>query len=571
MLKVSAGFATAVGKREHNEDFVGLSTPDGESRVSHGLIVALADGVGGNAGGREAAEYAVRGLLSDYYATPETWEVSQSLDKVICAINRWVQSQASQRKELAGMASTLTVLVTRGRWYYFAHVGDTRLYLYRNQQLKQLTVDHVWEHPELQHVLTRAIGLDSHLVIDHGAGELQVGDVFLLVCDGVWGVLPRFDIEELLHRCAVQNTSVQPNDPQHTADLLIQSALLGASQDNVSAAVMRVDDLPDSDARDTLAEQRNLPVPSALHVGEKIDGLIVEAVLHQSANTCVYKVRDPNTERLYALKCLTLSRADDALECAAFAQEEWLTRRVVARFFAQYVPWPTRSYAYFLTTWHEGNTLAEKLSAHEHFTVPEVIAWSAKLARALGALHRRGVLHRDIKPENIHIGVDQELRVLDLGIAVSGANPDRGASNARAGTQSYLAPELFEDATPNTQTDLYSVGVTIYHLLTRKFPYGEIEPFQRPKFGEPTALTRYRPEIPHWLENLVLKSVAKDPSQRFETAEELLVTIERGALHPVTAPAAEPLSTRTSLTAWRWIATLSLLGNLIVLLWAFVR
>ena len=84
----------------------------------------------------------------------------------------------------------------------------------------------------------------------------------------------------------------------------------------------------------------------------------------------------------------------------------------------------------------------------------------------------------------------------------------------------------------------------LYHLLTRKYPYGEIEPFQRPKFGDPVAPTRYRPEIPGWLESVLLKAVAKDPAKRFETAEEFIVALERGAQRPLARPQATPLALR---------------------------
>src|SRR4051794_26294265 len=159
-LAISAGHATLTGLRQRNEDFVGMVTPNEPELSTKGLIAAIADGVSGNEGGREASEYSVRGLLADYYATPDTWPVTQSLDRVIKATNSWVQKQGSIRPELAGMATTLTAVVLRGRSYYFSHVGDTRLYLLRNGVLTCLTTDHVWDRPEMRHVLTRAIGLD---------------------------------------------------------------------------------------------------------------------------------------------------------------------------------------------------------------------------------------------------------------------------------------------------------------------------------------------------------------------------------------------------------------------------
>ena len=114
--------------------------------------------------------------------------------------------------------------------------------------------------------------------------------------------------------------------------------------------------------------------------------------------------------------------------------------------------------------------------------------------------------------------------------------------------------------------DLYAAGVTLYHLLTRKYPYGEIEPFQHPKFGEPVVPTRFRPDIPGWLENVLLKSVSKDPRQRFETAEEFLLALERGANRPVSRPRVTPLAMRNPVLTWRIIAGVSLALNLVLLM-----
>ena len=106
--------------------------------------------------------------------------------------------------------------------------------------------------------------------------------------------------------------------------------------------------------------------------------------------------------------------------------------------------------------------------------------------------------------------------------------------------------------------------MTLYHLLTRRYPYGEVEPFQRPRFGDPVPPTRYRPDIPQWLENIVLKAVAHDPKLRFETAEEMLLALEAGEHKLVQSPRRTPLAGRDPLLMWQWIAVLSLLANVLL-------
>jgi len=102
-------------------------------------------------------------------------------------------------------------------------------------------------------------------------------------------------------------------------------------------------------------------------------------------------------------------------------------------------------------------------------------------------------------------------------------------------------------------------------MLTRRYPYGEIEPFQTPRFGDPIPPTRYRPEIPSWLENIILKAVARKPEARFETAEEMLLALEHGELRPIHAPVRTPLIARSRLAKWQWVAIFSMIVNFLLI------
>ena len=136
-----------------------------------------------------------------------------------------------------------------------------------------------------------------------------------------------------------------------------------------------------------------------------------------------------------------------------------------------------------------------------------------------------------------------------------------------------MAPELFgpRPAAADEQTDLYAVGVTLYQLLTRKYPYGEIEPFQTPRFGDPVPPTRYRPDIPDWLEAVLLKAVAREPKARFETAEEFLLALERGARRPLSVPRKSPLLKRDPQLGLKLLAVSSLVLNVFLLFLLLAR
>ncbi len=556
-LQVAIGYSSLTGPRERNEDFCGVATPEGLELENKGVIAAVADGIGGHKGGREAAEYTVRGLLADYFATPDTWGVPRAIETVTTALNRWVIAEGSRNAELAGMATTLSAIVLRGRRFYTAHIGDSRIYRLQEGRLQQLTVDHIWEHPELNNVLSRAIGLDPRLLLDFSDGELAPDDRFLLVSDGVWGVLPDALMAEVL---------LDHPEPQAAAAALTSLAIAQGGHDNASAVVVDVLALPPANLRDSLEGAASLPLPPRLKVGHELDGLRVEDILHDSRETLLYRVSNPRNGQQLVLKTLQPDMSGDPAATAALLMEEWRARRVVSPFFPQVVPAEQRSCLYYLMTWHAGATLQARLDGDQHFPVGEVVRLGVALLKAIGALHRLDIVHRDIKTDNIHLGQDGVLRVLDLGVAVSLAERRPGEPIGRVGTPSYMAPELFDNPEPEFGHDLYAAGVTLYHLLTRKYPYGEIEPFQTPKFGEPARPTRWRPEIPGWLENILLKAVAREAKDRFETAEEFVLALERGATRPLAAPGRQPLIQRNPLQFWMAVAGVSVAINLVLLL-----
>lgn len=561
-LTVDVGHASLPGPRPRNEDYCAAVTPEGMELDNKGLIAAVADGVGGHANGREAAEYCVRSLLADYYATPPTLGVAQALDKIILALNGWLHAHSRRAREAAGMATTLSAIVLRGRRYVIAHVGDSRIYRLRDRDLRQLTTDHVWAHPELKNVLSRAVGLDERLSVDYADGELSAGDTFLLASDGVWSTLRDARLAKLLAGEAA---------PEELAASIVMEATQAGAQDNCTALVLRVVQLPRDTLRDSIAHVGTLPLPPQLKPGDALDGLEVVEVLHQSRLTLLYRVRATDSGQDFVLKTLRPTASD--ADAAALAYEEWLGRRVVSPDFPQVVAWPTRAHLYYLMSWHEGASLARHLQQGRRFTPVEAADLATRVLKALTVLHRLGIIHRDIKPENVHLGADGRLRLLDLGVAAADGHEGTetfGEIN-NPGTPSYMAPELHAGGTASEASDLYAIGVTLYQLLTRKYPYGEIEPFQHPKFGDPVPPTRYRPDIPEWLESIILKAVAREPEARFETAEEFLLALDHGAQRPLRVARSTPLLQRDPQFALKLLAVGSVVLNLLLLFVLLMR
>ncbi|WJD71804.1 bifunctional protein-serine/threonine kinase/phosphatase [Pseudomonas asiatica] len=549
-LQLNFAQASATGPREENQDALRLVTPAPELAASKGYLFALADGVSQCADGGLAARASLQALALDYYATPATWSVAQALDRLLLAQNRWLRAQGSGQPLL----TTLSALVLRGRRFTLAHVGDCRVYRWHAGRLQCLSEDHVWDQPGMQHVLKRALGLDQHLLVDYLEGELQPGESFLLLSDGVWASLGDQHIQAVLRE--------QP-DLQLAVDTLVASAHLNGSQDNASALLVQVEQLGTANLGDTLAQLQQWPVPGPLREGQVIDGWQAEKLLSQSRQSLLYRVRDAQGHA-WLLKTLPAAREQELGAAQGLLLEEWFLRRVAGRHFPELHTASQRQHLYYVMREYPGQSLAALLAEHGPLPMPQWLELARQLLQAVGVLHRRNLLHRDIKPENLHLGSDGQLRLLDFGLAYCpGLSED--PLHELPGTPSYIAPEAFDGQPPSPRQDLYAVGVTLYHLLTGHYPYGEVEAFQRPRFGQPVNAARYRPDLPEWLQHNLQQALAADPAQRFETAEHWLLLLERGDRQELPSRP-RPLLEREPLKVWRTLALLSLLFNLILLL-----
>src|SRR6201999_1603632 len=141
-----------------------------------------------------------------------------------------------------------------------------------------------------------------------------------------------------------------------------------------------------------------------------------------------------------------------------------------------------------------------------------------------------------------------QVRVLDLGVAVTRRREDR-ASSQPAGTPAYINPEQWNGAAPNERSDLFAAGVTLFHVLTGALRYGEVHPYQSARYErDPVSATQLRPDVPRWIDHWLARAYTGRESERYETADEMLLTLERaaqsGSLPP---PEPQPLIRRGKL------------------------
>lgn len=557
--EILAGLWTERGPRPANEDYAGFYPGTEAERARWGAVAAIADGVGGAKGGRVAAELAVRTFIDGYLGQPDILGVRHSAARCLAAINRWINTQARADARYSGMACTLSALILRGRHAHLVHVGDTRIYRLREGRLQQLTTDHNAGKPGLAHVLTRAVGAEDEVRVDYAVEPALAHDRFLLCTDGVHGALGEKRIAALLSERAA---------PEQTARDLVVAALQAQAHDNCTAIVVDLLSLPAPTALD-LEQDSSHPIIAPPASGEVIDGFELGPILADGIYSRVFKARDRIGERDVVIKFPKEATAGEAVFRQAFIREAWVASRVRSPWVGEVIDpgLDRQTCLYTAVPFYPGETLERRLHRRPPLGFAEGLEIAIKLGKAVHALHRAGVIHRDIKPDNVILGPGGSLRLIDLGVARLPHAEDFPPAHA-PGTPSYMAPELLGGAVGDERTDQYALGVTIYRALSGgAYPFGEIEPFSKPRFGKATPLSRHRPDLPAWLERALARATAPAPEARFADVLELVQELEHGlASGAPLRPPPGPLYERDPLLVWQALATL--LAALLLLSWA---
>ena len=547
-LVVAAGFASLTGPREENQDFAGLYLGTALERARHGIVAGLADGVSGGKAGRVAAELAVRALIEGYYAVPDTLGPARAMQAPLGAYNRWLHAQG-RGDVMTDSATTLTALALRGRSAHLVHVGDSRAWRFADGRLTCLTRDHVRPEPDLRHVLIRAIGIEDGLRLDHAALELALHDRLLLTSDGVHGVLGDKRIAAILAEGASADA---------TAQALTEAALAAGGKDNATALVIDVVRLPEPDHDGILAGLSGLPVIDPPKPSESIDGFRVERVLSEGRYAILLIGEDGESGARVVLKFPRKNALSERAMRLAFAREILLAQRVASPFVAAaHAVRPDRQTAlYGVQPLLTGETMAQRLERGlPSLTV--ALEQAIRLTRGVAALHRLEVVHRDIKPENVMLTADAQhdggLKLIDLGVARLPRVEDFHGDEI-PGTPGYMPPEQFDGHAGDALTDQFALGVTLYRWFTGHWPYGEQEAFQRPRFGKASPPSRYRPEIPSWLDDAILTAIQPARQARFSDVIELLRALENGGSLRRRPKRAAPLIERNPVLFWQSVS-----------------
>ena len=547
--RASIGFHSATGPRPRNEDFAGAVLGSRLPAERRDMAAAIADGIGSAKGGRVAAETAVRGFLDGFWEVPETMEVRRAAARILNSLNAWINAQGRQDANLVGMGCTFTALVLRGRHAHVLHVGDTRAYRLSGDRLLRLTTDHVRDDRGKSPVLTRALGIEAELRLDYTSHPVALHDRFLLCTDGVHGSLVDEAIADILR---VRSA------PEDTSRALVQAALEAGSTDNCTALVLDVVALPTARSADlgsAIMRLKLIPVPQ---VGDTVDGFVLNVLVSDGRYSRLFGAFDEVDGGTVVLKFPKPQVAAVATYHAAFVREAWVGTRVTSPWVGHVIELPPgrQTCLYAVMPLYTGELLETRLARAPGVGLEEGRGIAIRLAHAVAALHRAGIIHRDIKPDNVMLEAGLSLKLLDLGVVRLPGLEDFSPEDI-PGTTAYMAPEMFKGEAGNAATDIYALGVTLFRSFTGAFPYGNPDATSAPGLQRPRDFSALRPDLPAWLQAALGRAIALDPAERFADMAELAGEFEAGPSYaPLPARRPPTLYERAPVRFWQGVAVL---------------
>lgn len=530
-MRLSSGQYTSKGVKRINQDFHGAMIPGGQLLDIKGAVFALADGISSSDVSQIASETAVKCFLSDYYCTSEAWSVQTSGRKVIESANGWLVAQ-TQRTDYRfnkekGYVCTFSTLVLKGATAHLFHVGDSRIYRLRSDGMETLTNDHrVWVSND-ESYLSRALGIDLALDVDYHTYALAEGDTFLLCTDGVYEFVEASDISAALSEC--------PQNLDKAAETIVNKAIQNGSNDNLTLQIVRIDQLNQSVDRVLKQQVDDLKLPPYLEPREIIDGYRVVRELHSTSRSHVYLVEDSEDNTQSVMKIPSIDLRDDTHYLERFLMEEWVARRINnAHVMKAGLQSRKRNYLYTIMEYIHGQTLAQWIIDNPKPDLETVRKIIEQIASGLQAMHRKEILHQDLRPENIMIEPSGTVRIIDFGsVRVAGIEETNQNIDSPdlPGTALYMAPEYFIGEVISTRSDLFSLAVICYHILSGRFPYDTNVAKSTTKAAQnrlnyQSVLDDER-EIPAWINETLRKALQPNPYKRYPEISEFIFDLRK--------------------------------------------
>lgn len=559
-LQINSSHCSIAGVKPQNEDSCGIVVPDPPLLTTKGIAAVVADGMSASDDGKQASEGCVKSFLSDYFSTPETWSVKNSGQKILSALNRWLHGQGQrQYQSNKGMVTTLSALVFKSNTAYIFHVGDTRIYRLRGNDLEQLTNDHRFVVSEEKSYLSRALGIELHVDIDYKTLAIEVGDTFIQLTDGVY---------EFVTDNVIKETILKNKDLKLAAQEIVTIAEKNKSDDNLTCQIVQITNLPSENESEFYEKLTELPFPPPLEPGLILDGYKVIRHLFSNKRTEVYLVQDIDSNENVVMKAPSVNYQDDPEYINQFLHEEWAGKRINNPHVLKVLDIKRKRTAlYYITEYIEGCSLRQWIDDNPRPSLSLVRNFSKQIERGLRAFHRLEMIHQDLKPENILIDKNETLKIIDFGSAKIAGIEEIYLPievNNILGTINYTAPEYHIGTPGSNRSDIFSLGVIIYEMLSGHLPYGKEMSVKNIKRVKYTSIKRYNPEIPAWVDKAIEKAVNINPENRFSILSEFTYALNKPDSSLINKDYV-PLLKRDPIRTWQTISFILIIINIILI------
>ncbi len=571
VLAVKAGQVSDKGRKADNEDAIGIKIPSGLMLTTKGIVSVISDGVSAAEGGAKASAISVSNFIADYYSTPESWSVQTSSTRVLTALNRWLYGLGQDYRDARkGYVCTFSALVFKSCSAHMLHVGDSRIYRFRDGELMKVSRDHSTSVNQFSSYLTRAIGMDVNLEVDYKQVNLALADMYLLTTDGIHDVVTDHELSKMLIHLQQSHAEITDELCEAFCQKLVDKAYQLDSQDNLSAQLISIAQLPTQAIDDVYHKLASRPFPPPLSVGMKLDGYEVTGIIHQSQRSQVYVVKDKQgIER--CMKTPSVNYIDDGAYIERFMLESWIGHRInsihVVKVVDHHVP---KSALYYLTDYLQGLSLADWMVQHKRGPVEDVLQLLKQVEAGIRAFHRKETLHQDLKPDNIFITREGIVKIIDFGACFIKGIAEISTPLKRdkiLGTADYTAPEVILGYQSDGRADLFSFAVIAYEMLAGDQPFkGQLgKCLSRKDFEKLVYIPVYatNPMVPEWMDKALEKALSIEPALRFADSSEFL--------HALTTPASTssktsiPFIQRNPVKFWQSISAVLLLWSMYLL------
>ena len=539
--------------RENNEDFVGFWQPDSvEEKRQRGAIAILCDGVGGQNHGEIASRLAVETGLKTFREAKTGDAATDLIITTVNAANVAVYDKGQTLHDTGGrMATTMAVAVFRNNQVAVGNVGDSRVYLVRKTEVKQLTTDHSYvgmqrkfgliseqeaKTSDQRSLLTRSVGQEPVTRVD--ADEIQVfkGDRVVLCSDGLHAHVADNEICDIVAR----------NSPAQACRQLVALAEQRGTDDNLSIQVIQIDEVEAvSFYRGVPAYHTPADVMGSRDVqpGQTLDErFYITEIISRSGMATIFKATDRQTNQTVAVKVPFLQFESDPGFYSRFQREEAIGMKLDHPYLLKFIPIEKRSRPYIVTEYLRGYTLAHLLNNVRPLPEADALKFASRICDALAHMHERGIVHRDLKPQNIMVCTDGTLRIMDFGIAkaAEGRRITFTGFTPAVGTPDYMAPEQVKGKRGDERTDIYSLGAILYEMATGALPFPGENPFvimNARVTGDPVAPRKHNPNISPAVEEIILHAMAREPDDRYPNVAALKAELDKPAEVQITGRA----------------------------------